>query len=71
MKKIAISIILLVSLIGCNTTSTSQNTQMLQKHYQTVYKITPSRYVTVDSTGTIYDVTVTLNGGISSIVRIK
>jgi hypothetical protein len=70
MKKIAISIILLASLASCST-STSQDTQMLQKQYHTVYRIDETKYITIDSTGAIYDVRVTMKGEIFSIVRIK
>lgn len=69
--RIFIFTILATFFISCeNTTTTSQDTEMLQSKYSTVYRISAYRYITADSTG-VYDVAVTGDGKISSTIKIK
>lgn len=70
--KTIIFAILAVFFISCEntTTTTSQDTQMLQTKYSTVYRISAYRYITADSTG-VYDIAVTGDGKISSTIKIK
>ena len=70
MKKLLSILVIGVLLTSCtNRTTTSQDIQMLQTIYPTVYNIN-NGYVCIDSTGT-YHVRVTLDGQIYSIVKIK
>lgn len=70
MKKISIILAALVVFSSCHSTTTSQDTQMLQEHYSTVYRVSEARYICLDSVN-VYDVRVTLDGQIKSIVKIK
>lgn len=71
MKKISIILTALIMFSSCGTTTTtSQDTQMLQKQYSTVYRVSEVRYICLDSVN-VYDVRVTRDGQIKSIVKIK
>ena len=70
MKKITILLTTIIFLESCSTTSTSQDTQMLQSKYSTVYKLDAWRYICIDSTN-VYDVRVTSDGRIETTVKIK
>ena len=72
MKKIILSLAIVLTLSSCNTTSTSEDTMMLQKAYPNaiVYSINQNRYVIVDSTQ-VSDVRVTNDGQIYAIIKIK
>ena len=70
MKKFSIILAALVVFSSCGTTSPFQDTQMLQKQYSTVYRVSTVRYICLDSVN-VYDVRVTLDGQIESIVKIK
>jgi hypothetical protein len=69
MKKI-LFVLFAITAVSCNSTSISQDTQMLQEHYSTVYRVDGQRYITADSLH-VYDIRVTLDGQIYSIVKIK
>lgn len=71
MKKIIITLIVLIGLVSCNTTSSNEDMQMLQSKYTTVYKINTWEYVCIDSTGRTYHVRVTSDGQIHSTIKIK
>jgi len=49
MKKISFALILGMLISGCDATSSNQDTQMLQKKYETVYQVTPTNYVTMNT----------------------
>ena len=70
MKKLVVLFSALVALVSCNTTTSKQDTQMLQSKYQTVYKVNEWNYVTFDSAH-VYHITVTSDGKIESTVKIK
>lgn len=76
MKKTLITTIA-SALAGCGTattttsiTTSSQDVETLQKHYETVYSVSLTRYICLDSTG-VYDIRMTADGKISSKVKIK
>lgn len=71
-KTLSVLTLLLLTLLstGCTTTTTTQDTEMLQKAYSTVYRINPQNYIVADSVH-VYHVTVTLDGKVSSKVKIK
>lgn len=71
MKKLILITTVILFFTSCSMTTTSQDTQMLQQHYKTVYNSDVSRFITIDSTNRIYDIKVTYDGKISSIVEIK
>lgn len=66
MKKL---ILLLIIFTSCGTLP-SVDMQNLQKQYTTVYRISNSRYITIDSTG-VYDVMVDTDGTFYSKVKIQ
>ena len=72
MKKLITIFSFGVLLVSCNTTTTSQDTEMLQKKYpkSVVYMISSIRYIVVDSTN-VLDVRVGTTGDIRSTVKIK
>jgi tRNA/tmRNA/rRNA uracil-C5-methylase (TrmA/RlmC/RlmD family) len=70
MKKLTILFSALIVLVSCNTTSSKQDTQMLQSKYETVYKINELNYVVCDSVHT-YHITVTGDGQIFATIKIK
>lgn len=70
MKKLIILFSALVALSSCNTTSPSQDTQMLQSKYETVYQVSLGQYITCDSVH-VYHITITKDGQISATIRIK
>ena len=72
MKKILLSLAILLTLSSCNTTTTSEDTMMLQKAYPNaiVYPINQNRYIIVDSTR-VSDLMITNDGQISAIIKIK
>jgi len=71
MKKISFALILGMLISGCDATSSNQDTQMLQKKYETVYRVDISNYVTIDTSGNVYHIRVGYNGATESIVKIK
>ncbi len=73
MKKILLGAILSFSLISCgNTTTPSQDIEMLQKKYPkaVVFAITSVRYIIADTLHT-YSVMLSRDGKIYSTVKIK
>ena len=64
------SLAVIAALASCNTTTVSQDTQMLQSKYSTVYRVDQFKYVCFDSVH-VYDVRVTTDGKIGTIVKIK
>ena len=72
MKKLIAIFSVGVLLVSCNSTTMSQDTEMLQKKYpkSLVYRIDNYRYVVVDSTN-VLDIRVKNNGDIRSTVKIK
>jgi len=70
MKKLLSVLALGILLTSCNWTSTSQNTQMLQTKYPTVYSVNSIEYICIDSIGT-YHISVTIDGQIHSKVKVK
>ena len=72
MKKILLSLSVLLTLSSCNTTSTSEDTMMLQKAYPTaiVYPINQNRYIIVDSTR-VSDVRVSQDGTVYAVIKVK
>ena len=71
MKKLSVLLVTLVTLVSCsNSTTMSQDTEMLQKKYSTVYRIDVGRYITCDSVD-VYDIRITSDGKIFSTVKIK
>ena len=71
MKKISFALILGMLISSCDATSSNEDTQMLQKKYETVYRVDLSNYVTIDTSGNVYHIRVTYNGVTESIVKIK
>ena len=72
MKKILLSLAIVLTLSSCNITSTSEDTMMLQKAYPSaiVYPINQNRYIIVDSTQ-VSDLRITNDGQIYAIIKIK
>lgn len=70
MKKIIISLAVLLSLSSCGITSIKSDMEMLQKKYPTVYRIDQLEYICIDSTN-VYHVSVNLKGSITSTIKIK
>lgn len=72
MKKLLLILGILFLTISCNDTSIKQNMQMLQTKYPKaiLYKINSRQYIIIDSVK-IYDVAITNDGKIESIVKIK
>ena len=70
MKKLLSVLALGILLTSCNWTSTSQNTQMLQTKYPTVYSVNSIEYICIDSIGT-YHILVTMDGQIDSKIKIE
>ena len=72
MKKILLSLAVLLTLSSCNTTTTSEDTMMLQKAYPNaiVYPINQNRYIIVDSTR-VSDVRVSQDGTVYAVIKIK
>ena len=70
MKKLLSVLALGILLTSCNSTSPSQDTQMLQTKYPTVYRVDPTDYICIDSMGT-YHIHVTLDGQIHSKIKVK
>jgi hypothetical protein len=70
MKKAIILLATAAAFASCTATTTGEDTQMLQKKYEHVYRISAYRYITFDSAH-VYDVTVTSKGWIESAVKIK
>ena len=72
MKKILLSLAVVLTLSSCNTTSTSEDTMMLQKAYPNaiVYPINQNRYIIVDSTQ-VSDLKVSRDGTVYAIIKIK
>jgi hypothetical protein len=71
MKRTIISLIAItVILVSCTITSSSEDMEMLQKRYTTVYRVTDQSYVCADSTH-VYHVKITMDGQIGSTVKIK
>ena len=64
------SLAVITALVSCNTTTVSQDTQMLQSKYSTVYRVDAYKYICLDSAH-VYDVRITNDGRIGSIVKIK
>ena len=64
-------IILLCCLSSCGLTSINQDIQNLQKQYKTVYKISSTQYVVVDSTDKIFHLDLRLNGEVKTKIQIK
>ena len=71
MKKLLSVLALGILLTSCNWTSTSQNTQMLQTKYPTVYSVNSIEYICIDSIGTTYHICVVEDGQITSKVKVK
>lgn len=69
MKKLGILMVSLLLLMSCGTT-TSEDIQMLQTKYSTVYNMYDGNFIVMDSIHT-YHVKVTGDGNIRSIVKIK
>lgn len=73
MKKVIAMFIVSALLVSCDTTTTtSQDTEMLQKKYpkSIVYRVDYYRYIVADSTN-VLDIRVESNGDIRSTVKIK
>jgi hypothetical protein len=71
MKRLFFILIAFIAIsCGDKLTTVSQDTQMLQSKYPTVYRINAERYITADSNH-VYDVRVTSDGKILSTVKIK
>jgi hypothetical protein len=72
MKKLIAIFSIGVLLVSCNTTTVSQDKEMLQKKYPKgiVYLVDGCRYIVVDSTN-VLDIRVEINGTIRSTVKIK
>lgn len=75
MKKLFIVLLFVNLLSSCGPITTSaQDTEMLQKEYTTVYKVTTESYVCIDSTNHVYHVKVGTDGNDKSLhvkIRIK
>lgn len=69
MKKLGILMVSLLLLSSCGTTP-SQDIQMLQSKYSTVYPLNTRDYITMDSIHT-YHLKISSTGNILSIVKIK
>lgn len=71
MKKLSVLLAAIVALTSCNNTTTkSQDMQMLQSKYSVVYNLNMNRFITCDSAH-VYDVWLYNGGTIKSIVKIK
>ena len=72
MKKLIAIFSIGVLLVSCNTTTVSQDKEMLQKKYPKgiVYSVGGCRYIVVDSTN-VLDIRVKLDGTTKSTVKIK
>lgn len=69
MKKIIITIAS-ISLFGCTTTTTQEDIERLQNKFNLVYSIDSNNHICIDSTKTVYHVTVDKLGGIKSKVKV-
>lgn len=70
MKKLSILLLPFI-LLSCDWTTNSQDAQMLQHRYKKVYMIDEGRYITIDTSSRVYDIRVTNNGNIRTIVEIR
>lgn len=70
MKKLIMLLGVGIVLSSCSWTTVAEDTQMLQKKYPTVYRITEFRYICIDSAN-VYDVRVAGKGYIESTIKIK
>ena len=70
MKKLVFLFSALFALSSCDTTTSKQDTQMLQSRYETVYRVNDWNYITFDSVHA-YHITVTRNGQIGTKIKIK
>lgn len=72
MKKVIAIIAVAISMVGCHSTTISQDTMMLQSKFPkaTVYRVDEYRYIVADS-AQINDVRLNHSGKIFSTVRIK
>ncbi len=69
--KINLIILLLFCLSNCTVTTDNQDMENLQKQYKTVYRIKPTQYVVIDSTGKIFHLDLALNGEVDTKIEIK
>ncbi len=70
MKKLVFLVAVLAALSSCNTTTTKQDTEMLQSRYETVYRINDWNYITLDAVH-VYHISVTRSGRIDTKIKIK
>jgi len=70
MKETVVLLSVLTALASCNTTTSLEDTQMLQSKYQIVYQVNTGNYITLDSAH-VYHVNVTHDGKIRSTIKIK
>jgi len=68
MKKLILITLAAITFTACTTSS--QDIQMLQENFSTVYKINSSRYIVCDSVNT-WDARISMDGKIYSLVKIK
>jgi len=71
MKKLLSVLALGILLTSCNVNTISQDTQMLQTKYPTVYSVNSIDYICIDSIGTTYHICVVEDGQITSKVKVK
>ncbi len=70
MKKI-ITIILISSMFSCDVTTKTQDVEMLQKQFKTVYSIDPESHICIDSLNNVFHVKMSYTGQINSKVKVS